>query len=239
MIKSIKDEAIIFVRQRENIRKIIKNFVIDNQAVPKEVPVTLFMAGSPGAGKTEFSKWFVKGLKTSIIRLDPDEIRSYIPGYNGTNSSEVHSAVCICVEKIYDFVLKNKYDILIDGTLASVEVARKNIKRSLKRNRKVGIFYLFQPPNDAWKFTQKRELLEGRKITKKVFINDFLNAYKNINLLKKEFGKNIEIYFIEKDFNHNIVKFKVNVDNLDKYINFKYTIKSLDDLLKDNLFTEI
>jgi len=235
MIKILKEEAKAFIKQKETVNKLIKDFVIDAGVISKEVPITLFMAGSPGAGKTEFSKWFVKGLKDSIVLLDPDEIRKYVPGYNGLNSSEVHPAVCIGVEKIHDFVLKNKYDILLDGTLASLDVARKNIKRSLDKNRKVGIFYLFQSPENAWEFTLKREIKEGRKITKDVFISDFLNVYKNIRILKEEFGKKIEIHFIEKNFKHDIIQFKVNIDNIDKYIDFKYNIKSLEELLKDSI----
>ena len=47
------------------------------------------MAGSPGAGKTEYSKRFVDGVKkdtgASIVRIDGDEIREILPQYNGSN----------------------------------------------------------------------------------------------------------------------------------------------------------
>jgi hypothetical protein len=62
-----------------------------------------------------------------------------------------------------------------------------------------------------------------------------LNVYKNIRILKEEFGKKIEIHFIEKNFKHDIIQFKVNIDNIDKYIDFKYNIKSLEELLKDSI----
>lgn len=235
ILGDINKNAVVYIKQKESINKIIKELILDTGVSSKEYPVTLFMAGSPGAGKTEFSKGFLKELGVPFARIDPDEIRGYLPGYTGSNSSEVQNAVSLGVEKLYDFVLKKKYDTLLDGTLASIEVARKNINRSLVKGRKVGIFYLFQPPDIAWEFTQKREKKEGRRITKDVFIFNFINAYKNVNILKEEFSRKIQIDFIEKDYKHNIVQFKVNIDKLDNYIDFDYNSESLGQLLKNSL----
>ena len=235
IISNLSKEAISYIKQKENISKIIKDIVENSNIDPKENPVTIFMAGSPGAGKTEFSKNFLEELEYPFVRVDPDEIRSYLPGYTGSNSSEFHPAISLGVEKICDFVLKKKYDLLLDGTLASIEVARKNINRSLRKGRKVAIFYLFQDPKIAWEFTQKREVVEGRKITLDVFISNFINAHENVNILKKEFGRKIQIHFIEKDFEHNVAQFKVNVNRLDKCINFEYNETSLRQILDTSI----
>ena len=52
-------------------------------------PESYFMAGSPEAGKTEYSKRFVDGVKkdtgASIVRIDGDEIREILPQYNSSN----------------------------------------------------------------------------------------------------------------------------------------------------------
>lgn len=232
-ISNISKMAISYIKEKKNIRVIIEDVVRQSNVGPQENPVSIFMAGSPGAGKTEFSKRFLKELKHPFVRVDPDEVRDYLPGYTGDNSSEFHSAVSIGVEKICDYVIKNRYNLLLDGTLASLDVARKNINRSLRHGRKVAIFYLFQNPQIAWEFTQKREKREGRKITKGIFVSNLIDSHENVNVLKKEFGSAIQILLIEKDYKHSIVQFKVNIDDLDKYLDFSYDKESLRQNLKD------
>ena len=46
-------------------------------------PTTVFMAGSPGAGKTEFSRRLAELFKQKPVIIDADEIRKIIPGYVG------------------------------------------------------------------------------------------------------------------------------------------------------------
>jgi len=191
------------------------------------------MAGSPGAGKTEFSKHFISNRESPCIRIDADDIRETIPGYNGKNSDEVQSAASIGVEKLYDYILKYKYDALIDGTLASYNVAERNVERALKRGRVVYIFYVYQDPLSAWFFTKAREKAEGRVIRKEIFIDDFFKARDNVNKLKQKFKKDIEVYVIEKNYDHDLVKFDRNVDSLDGIIQIPYNKQTLAKKLED------
>jgi hypothetical protein len=57
----------------------------------------------------------------------------------------------------------------------------------LDKGRKVAIFYIYQDPLIAWKFTQIREKVEGRYIPKEAFIDAFFNAKENVEKMKKEF----------------------------------------------------
>ena len=210
---------------------LIKKFANEEIYYSKEIPITIFMAGSPGAGKTEFSKSLIKLLEMPVVRIDADEIRSMIPGYIGSNSSLFHSACIKGVEILYDYIIHKHLDAIVDGTLASYEVAYKNIERAINKNRKVAIFYVYQKPEDAWKFTIAREKREGRNITKEIFIDSFFKAKENVNKIKKAFGKNIVIFLIEKNFNHDIKKFRINVENIDKFLKIDYTPQTLKDLL--------
>lgn len=55
---------------------------------PSDNPITIFMAGTPGAGKTEFSITLIETFGGSFIRIDADEIRERMRplGYNGLNA---------------------------------------------------------------------------------------------------------------------------------------------------------
>ncbi|MFC1623287.1 zeta toxin family protein [Patescibacteria group bacterium] len=221
---------------REYIKK-TKNNLIEKIAGRDEykaqgIPVSFFMAGSPGAGKTEFSRSIIEVLGMPMVRIDADEIREDIPGYDGGNAELFQSACIKGVEILYDHVNKKKLNAIVDGTFASYEVAHKNIKRALDKNRKVAIFYIYQKPEDAWRFTVSREKEDRRHITKDIFINAFFKARENVNKIKEDFGKDVSIFFIEKNFNHGIEKFEINVDDIDKFIKIKYTPQMLEKLLK-------
>lgn len=220
---------------KANKREIVQRFIGD-KVESTEKPFTIFMAGSPGAGKTEISKRFISSFKevnseSFVARIDPDDIREIIPGYNGSNSYLFQGAVSLGVEKLYDYVLSKKINAVIDGTLAIYDVADKNISRSIKRNRDVSIFYIYQDPVKAWEFTKAREMIEGRNIPKEAFIESLFSAKDNVNKLKKMYGKKLTIFLIIKDFENNTEKSHFNISNIDNYLKINYTKKSLTKIL--------
>lgn len=236
MIRSGKqiDEANEFIKANKKL--LFETFASSEIYKLREKPITLFMAGSPGAGKTEYSKALVETAKeeaSPIVRIDADEIREIIPQYTGYNSDLVQRAASTGVHKLYDHCLKNKLDAMIDGTFANFEIAKRNIERSLNRGREVAVYYVYQDPLIAWDFTKKREKLEGRKISKKVFIRAFFNARTNVNKIKSIYKDQIKLYLVFKDYSNNAHKFYPRVENIDKYIQDNYTRQSLDKLLKN------
>ncbi len=202
---------------------------------PSDSPVTVFMAGSPGAGKTEYSKNAVLAMtlnpKHRPIRIDSDELRSEIPGYTGSNSAEVQGAVSILLREMYERTLVNKQSVVIDGTLANYEKAVENINRSLKRKREVFIFYIYQQPEIAWQFTLAREKVEGRNIPKDDFIDKFVLARETVDRIHKAFGDKITIFLIQKNYITNAVE-SINLmspidPGLDVYLPAAYTKEQL------------
>ncbi|MCK5059751.1 MAG: zeta toxin family protein [Candidatus Pacebacteria bacterium] len=236
--EDIKRAAIKFVKKRENFKKIVQEFADPEKIFPDTTPVSVFMAGSPGAGKTEFSKGLLKNLwddnKSHVARIDADEIRNKLPGYTGGNAYLFQGAVSIAVEKIHDSVLTNEQNFILDGTLSNLEKAKDNIQRSLDKNRTIFIFYIYQDPVIAWEFTIRREEKDGRRILKETFIEQFIAARDVVNKLKEHFGKNITIYLVEKDFKHQTIQFKANINKIDNCIKFKYTKNQLEELLKSH-----
>jgi predicted ABC-type ATPase len=211
---------------KEHRRELLQNFASLEKFPPSESPpTTYFMAGSPGAGKTEFSKQILDLLpEEHIVRIDADEIKTFIPQYNKENSDVIQGAASLGVEKLYDHVLRNKQNALIDGTLANYEKAKKNIERSLRKKRHIHIFYLFQDPFIAWDFTQKREKLEGRYIPKEAFVKSLFLARENIKKLKDEFQKEISLHLVIKSSTNSIqtIQFNIAESAIDSFVKIPY-----------------
>jgi len=220
----IKD-AIKFVKSHKN--EIKQEFAGDDVCGSEKDPISIFMAGSPGAGKTEFSKRFLKKSGVSAVRIDADEVREVIPQYNGRNSDLVQRASALAVEYIYDHVLDKKKNMIFDATFADYEKSYNNVERSLRKGRHVEIYYLYQDPMVAWRFTKIREAVEGRFVPKEVFVRSFIDARKNVNMVKEKFGSKVQLHVIVKNFNNNLETFRLNVSSVDGYINLSYTYESL------------
>ena len=200
--KEVQEAAIAFAKRSKE--RLAKQLTDPKKYIPDATPVSVFMAGSPGAGKTEFSKGLVgvfeSGKECRVVRIDPDDVRSLMPGYTGDNSFLFQGAVSLIVEKMHDLVLHNNQTFIMDGTFSKYEKAIVNIKRSLEKKRQVSIFYVYQEPKVAWGFTVAREKAEGRNIPKAAFIEQFFGARETVQRVRNEFGSEVVVYLVQKDF---------------------------------------
>ena len=195
--------------------------------VPEDNPVSVFMAGSPGAGKTEASIELLnlKGADGSkVLRIDPDELREELPDYAGNNAWLFQRALTPIVERIHDLALDQQQSFLLDGTLSSYSVAEKNIQRSLKRGRTVQILYVYQVPDQAWKFVQSREAVDGRRIQPEDFVRQYFAARDVVNNLKAKFGKDISVDLLMKNNDGSHQFYRAGVDQIDNHIPEKYSV---------------
>lgn len=227
---SISQDAKTFIKKEK--RSLIKKFADPEKFPPAEKPFSFFMAGSPGAGKTEFSKRLIESMTpTPIVRIDADEIKEFIPQYTGKNSDIVQGAASIAVDNLNYYTLKHNQNSIIDGTFAHYAVARKNIINCLNKKRSVSVFYLYQNPLIAWDFTRKREKLEGRYIPKEAFVEAFFQARENVQLIKQEFGEKIKLNLVVKNEKNNIEKIEFNITNIDNLIKTPHNKNSLNKML--------
>ncbi|MDP3888798.1 MAG: zeta toxin family protein [bacterium] len=209
---SIEEKAKKWVK--ENKRVLIEKFASLSQFPGVSNPFTIFMAGSPGAGKTEFSKSWIKEYdpRTKIVRIDADEIRDMIPGYIGGNAYKFQGATTLGVEKLFDYVQDHGQNVIVDGTFSNFYKSRQDVERAINKGRKVGIVYIYQDPKIAWEFTKKREKVEGRRVSRKMFIESFLFAKDNVNKIKSIFRDKIELHLIEKNYINELENAKFNID---------------------------
>jgi len=222
--KAVSDAAVAHAKAHRT--DLARRFTDPAIYVPEACPVSVFMAGSPGAGKTETSIELLESqakVGPKILRIDPDELRALLPGYTGANAWLFQRAVMPLVEAIHDRALKQKQSFLLDGTLSSYEVATKNIERSLNKGRLVQLLYVYQEPGQAWRFVQAREAAEGRRIEPEDFVRQYFAARTVVNRLKKELGKEIQVDLLMKNNDGSRSFFKAGVDQIDNHIPEKYS----------------
>jgi len=214
---------------KKNKKVFAKQFADPQKFPPEENPVSVFMAGSPGAGKTESSIELLKKFSgTPILRIDPDELRREFKQYNGQNAWLFQAGVSVLVDRIHDLVLEQKQSFLLDGTLSRYEVANRNIKRSLEKKRTVQILYVYQEPRLAWDFVQAREAAEGRRIRVQDFVDQYIGAREVVNRLKREYGNNIKVDLLLKNNDNSQRTYRAGVDQIDNHIPEKYTRTDLE-----------
>jgi predicted ABC-type ATPase len=227
--KKLAEEAKQYVKK--NHKRIVRKFADPTVYPGNEYPVSFFMAGSPGAGKTEVSKRLVEVFEIPTVRIDADDVKKEIKQYNGTNSAIVHGAASLGVEKIVDFCFANNQSFILDGLLADFDKAVQNIDRCLSKGRLVYIFYIYQEPEIAWKFTQEREKVEGRNIPKSAFIHGFIESRHVVQRLKDTYKSKIVLNVIEKNYKNENKEIWTDVSNIDKYIPNRYSVQELEDML--------
>lgn len=237
--EEIQAAALSFAKR--NRQQIAREWTDRERYAPEEQPVSIFMAGSPGAGKTEISKEYVAALDElreegmdglgNILRIDPDDLRDELPGYTGGNSWLFQGAVSILVERIHDLMLKQRQSFILDGTLASLDVARKNIERSLRKGRDVQIFFVYQHPSLAWQFVCSREEVEGRNIPLDGFIRQFLDVQDVLRRIKQEYGDQVILDMIIKNNDGTNQHWETDIDSIDDYLPERYTREQLERLL--------
>lgn len=239
----IQQEAIDYIKSHKN--ELIEEFIIKKNPLRLDL-ITIFMAGSPGAGKTEFSKRILPTLEMSLfelinseykkhgktlenqkilIHLDVDEIRSFLPQYELSNEKTkikgnahvIQKAANKGLDLLRKYAFANDINIVLDGTFSNYSTMKIMVKKSLARNRKIYIFYIYLDPISAWEFTKAREKIEGRNIIKLKFIEQYLSSQANVIKIQEELGNLVEINCIIKNNKNEIVKYVTNVKDVKDY----------------------
>jgi len=196
-----------------------------------DFPVTVFMAGSPGAGKTEISVGLVEQFSSPAVRIDADEIRTLCEGYTGMNAHLFQSAASIGVEMLYAHCLNQKLNVVVDGTFAHQKTI-SNIEKSLACGRKVIVYFVYQDPQIAWDFTKKREGVIQRRITKESFIKGYCMSRMNVSDAKKQFGNQVELNLLVKNLtNDDVSAIYDNISEIDLYLKKIYTEDELSNII--------
>lgn len=110
-----------WIKRKENKHKIIENLCNDCESV--ETRSAIFMAGSPGAGKTETARRLIESLFAPYVHVDQDKIKSILPDYSGEMAEKYHGAASIGVDIVFNHILKKRYNFILDSTFSNIKKA--------------------------------------------------------------------------------------------------------------------
>ena len=226
--KKIEDRAFRWVK--DHTTQLIDLFAKDKSIPQDDFPTTVFMAGSPGVGKTEFSRRLSETFIQKPVIIDADEIRTKIPGYVGQKAYLYQRAATKGVHILYDYSCKKKLNIIMDGTFAYGNVF-DNVEHSLKYGRNIEIYFLYQDPKQSWEFTKVREKQQTRNVPKEVFIKAFFKSIENANSVKAKYGSKVKLNVAINDFKKGLQSLELNKETIDNYLPKVYTIEDLEEEL--------
>lgn len=198
---------------------------------PQEERAAIFMAGTPGAGKTEVATSLAELYEDTVL-IDADDFRTQFPEYSGHNSDEFQNAASWLVEFTFTKVIERKLPFILDGTFAFSR-ALKNVERAIHHGFKPTIYFVYQDPLIAWEFTKAREKAEGRYMPKSAFINAYFKSRANIALVKQQLGHAVDLHIVIKDYQNRVVEILSDADDIEIVLQKKYTKTELEEILND------
>jgi len=213
----------------KNKREFANKMITDAGVIQHPEPAAFFMAGLPGAGKTEFTKNLIDDLKLRAVRIDMDEIAAHIVKYDPMKADAFREAATELLNAVLDKTLQRKVDFIMDGTFRTSH-SLHNIERALKKGYVVKVFYISQEPEIAWDFTQDREKVERRSIGKEGFISGYADILFNIRALDSPDFSNVTLDIVVKDSANKVGSWHTNVSikDIDGLVNTGYTKEELE-----------
>ena len=175
------DEDQIYQWVKDNKKGLVERFFAGLEPLKTEDRTAVFMAGIPGAGKTEFIRRSIKLKGPSLIVIEHDKLVELIDGYQAKHYYAYRRAGSIMVTEIFNRCLRDGLSFVLDTTLARGR-STSNVSRALAKNYRVDIYYVIQDYDKAWSFTRDRERKDRRDIGRTEF--DELCQLINPNLSK-------------------------------------------------------
>ena len=186
-----------WVKDKKNRARVLTQFFKDFPHI--KTKTAIFMAGIPGAGKTEFAQQFLREDSPTLIPIEHDKLVEYIDSYQPEQYYNYRKAGSTLVTEVFNFCLKNGYGFIFDGTL-SHDNGIRNVRKALRAGYTVYVIYIIQDATVAWELTQARELVKKRAIEKRGFLETCAKINKSLQNIFRTFRNqpNFNFWIIHK-----------------------------------------
>ena len=172
-----------YSKERKKLHKeIVKDMTKNARCIENEKPIAILMGGSAGSGKSTFLRKNAKYMTSDKIwKIDADEVREYLPEYEGWNASATHLEVKdVVIDLLSEFADPCKRDLLYDGTMNNPDKYKPIIRQLKDLGYKVFIAYM--------------------EIPKEIAIERALNRYKENPGGKNQYGRYVPMEVIDEFF---------------------------------------
>lgn len=148
-------------KEYKNSYKQIKRTLL-NQKYKENYPLATLIGGQPGSGKSELTK-YIKSQNNNTITIDGDYIREFHPHleeivkeYGKDYPKITQPFVNRTVEQLIDELSKDKYNLIIEGTLRDINVPIKTARMLDERDYLVELYVIATSKDISWKSTIER-----------------------------------------------------------------------------------
>ncbi len=128
-----------------------------------EHPAAVLLGGQPGAGKSFGIETVKKQLNDNAIVINGDEFRPYKQGYeeiyqqHGKDASKYTGDFAgAMVQKVRDEAIKQKLNIIIEGTFRTTDIPLKEISNFKQHGYVVDVMVCTCPKDVSWNGTVER-----------------------------------------------------------------------------------
>jgi len=172
-------------------RKLIFELKKDLICVENSNPIAILMGGSPASGKSTFLKKYAPYLlKTEILKIDADDIRSKLPEYEGYNATQTHLETKDIVNTLLsdrNIGIPCRFDVIYDGTMNNTKSYLPLINLLKSLGYKVFIVYIDKVPKDVVvKRSIERYKKSGRFVPLEVIDDFFEKGTEALEKLKSQ-----------------------------------------------------
>ena len=180
-------------------------------------PKVFLLGGQPGAGKSGLENML--NLKDEYISISGDDYREYHPRFKEINleygkeaSKYTQQWAGQITEKLIEKLAKEKYNLIIEGTLRTAQLPLKEANRFKKLGYEVELHVLAVKPEKSYLGTLLRyeEMIKQGKIPR-------MTPKEHHDLVVKNIGDNLEIIYNSKAFD--------NIKLFDRENNLLYNYK--------------
>lgn len=181
-----------WLKEDKNLDKTLDRFF------DEQFRLAIFMAGIPGAGKTELVRRMSPAVLAGFTIIEHDKLVELLPKYQPELAYDYRPAGSALITSILSQVIKQKRSFLIDTTL-SAQAGKSNVKKALAKGYRVMVLYVYQDIRQAQTLTRKREVVTKRGISREGFVAACQKINRNLRDIFEAHQQNPLFSFIYVD----------------------------------------
>ena len=145
----------------------------------------IFMAGAPGAGKSEVAKTLAGQLK--VDHIDADKIKATLPNYQGIKAHLFQRASSRGVEHLFTKALQKGCGFILDSTFSNYQVRKNNLKKAIDKGYSPEIYFIYRLKSIAKNHIKNRYVDDGRVVPESVFEEKYRESIDTVLAIYKKF----------------------------------------------------